>query len=128
MIQVVNPDTLTRLVPPRPSGPHTLTIFKSGRLRINSTLADEMNLTPEDTVTLIVMDKTYYIAKDNKGMGWSLSKGSAPSFYSIDLVRWAAVELDLPFPKLNSVWFPVAQAPQYINGFHAYKILVDESE
>lgn len=128
MIQIVNPGTISKLVPPRPSGHHTITIFKSGRFRINTTLAAEMDVTDQHTITVLVVDQCYYLAKDNKGSGWSLSKGSAPSFYSIDLARWVAIELDLPFPKRNSVWFPVALAPQYINGFYAYKILIDEPE
>lgn len=126
MIQIAKPNSIKRLVKPPADDPFALTIFKNGRFRINHALATEMKLWPGETVSIINKDGYYYLAKDKKGSGWPVSKDKCPSFYSIELMRWIAWELFLPFPGVNSVVIHLAKAPQYINGFHAYQFLTDD--
>lgn len=124
MIQVVNQNTLPSLIPER-TLESAITIYASGRIRLSSGLAREMKVSAGDMVAMVSIDGQIYVAKEEKGVGFLLSGGEAPHLQRIDLVTWLKAELDLPIDKVRRVKLPVATAPQYINGFHLYRINPD---
>lgn len=122
MIQIVNKTTLPALVPDRPA-PYTITVYQSGKIRLSAGLAKEMKVAQGDMIEFILKDGAHYLAKSSKQNGFPLSKGTAPSLHSVDLVSWMTDSINLPLGKINKVCLGVAQSPQYINGFHAHQII-----
>lgn len=128
MITVLTPSSIGRLLPEQPPGLPTITIYRSGRIRLSGSLAAEMGVAGGDAVALIHQDGHLSIAASRIDSGWTLKDGNAPCFYSSDLVRWLSELLDIPFDKVSRVRYEVASDPQYVNGFNHYKILTDDAQ